>query len=93
MPGEMISSGHLQSEDSLAAGNLVAVIAHMYGCKAIDAATVYSLLEYLQARYASSNLQQDFASHAYMVTKIARSLQGPGCDVLAHPKETPSEEY
>ncbi len=41
----------MQSEDSLAAGNLIAVIAHMYGCKVIDAATMYSLLEYLQSRW------------------------------------------
>ena len=40
----------MQSEDSLAAGNLIAVIAHMYGCKVIDAATMYSLLEHLQSR-------------------------------------------
>ena len=31
---------------------MVAVIAHLYGCKAIDAATVYSLLEHLQSRWA-----------------------------------------
>lgn len=85
MPDKLIPSYHLQGEDSLAAGNLVAVIAHMYGCKAIDAATVYSLLEYLQARCASS-LQVDSATHACMVINIARSLQGPGCDVLACPK-------
>ena len=42
----------MQSKDSLAAGNLIAVIAHMYGCRAIDAATMYSLLEHLQSRWA-----------------------------------------
>lgn len=44
----------MQGNDSLAAGNLVAVIAHLYGCKVIDAATVYSLLEHLQGRCACS---------------------------------------
>lgn len=44
----------MQSEDSLAAANVVAVIAHLYGCKAIDAATVYSLLEHLQSRWATA---------------------------------------
>lgn len=45
----------MQSKDSLAAGNLIAVIAHIYGCRAIDAATMYSLLEHLQSRWAGSS--------------------------------------
>ena len=49
----------MQSEDSLAAGNLIAVIAHMYGCKVIDAATMYSLLEHLQSRWVGISHSTD----------------------------------
>ena len=58
----------MQAQDSLAAGNLVAVIAHLYGCKVIDAATVYSLLEYLQHRWTFPARDALYIEHIITVT-------------------------
>ena len=62
-----------QGQDSLAAGNLVAVIAHLYGCKVIDAATVYSLLEHLQHRWTSPARGAYILKRAFMIASCCSS--------------------
>lgn len=51
----------VQAEDSLAGSNLAHVVGHLYGCRVVEAATVYSLLEHLRARFGEQDVALIFA--------------------------------
>ncbi|BDA46714.1 Suppressor of glycerol defect protein 1 [Coccomyxa sp. Obi] len=51
----------VQAEDSLASSNLVHVVGHMYGCRVLEAATVYSLLDHLKDRFSEQDVALIFA--------------------------------
>lgn len=50
-----------QAEDSLASSNLVHVVGHLYGCRVLEAATVYSLLDHLKDRFSEQDVALIFA--------------------------------
>ena len=45
----------------MAAGNLAHVVGHMYGCRVLEAATLYSLLDHLRARFGEQDVALIFA--------------------------------
>ncbi|EIE19666.1 MIF4G-domain-containing protein [Coccomyxa subellipsoidea C-169] len=51
----------VQAEDSLAASNLAHVVGHMYGCRVLEAATLYSLLDHLRQRFSEQDVALIFA--------------------------------
>ncbi|CAL8471329.1 g10871 [Coccomyxa elongata] len=51
----------VQAEDSLASSNLVHVVGHLYGCRVLEAATVYSLLDHLKDRFSEQDVALIFA--------------------------------